>query len=98
MDKRVVDSSLPWIIEWLWVPLWVAVLGLFERFFSLSRRVTRLETLEEQRKNQHKETMESLSKHNDAVLGEVRTLGEQVKGNGRRLGVIEAHLISRGKD
>ena len=89
------DSGASWIVEWLWVPLWAAVFELFRRYFGMNERVSKLEALEQQRSNNHVEAMTRLNSHNDAVIGEVRTLAEQVKSNGRRLGTIEGHLINR---
>lgn len=104
-------------VEWLWAPLWVAVFELFRRFFGLngrvatlepladqrlSERLSRLETLEEQRASHHQEVMASVDSHNEAVLSKVGAVEtkvdamvDRVKSNGNRLGTLESHLINR---
>lgn len=106
MDRPTVDASnVPWVVEWLWVPLWAAVFELFRRHFLLSERVSTLETMERAREARHddlKDSIEAQNKaiktHNDGVLTAVNTLQNQTRANGHRLGVIEGHLINRGKD
>ena len=77
-------SNIPWIIEWLWVPLWVGVVELFRRAFSHESRVSILERIEQERKASNKDLSDALQSHNTSI--------------GERLGRIESILMNHGKD
>ncbi len=95
---NVVDNgAIPWIIEWLWVPLYVAVVEIFRRFFGLGSRVSVLESDKKYLDEQHKETISTLKSHNDAVITAITTVQTQTDTNGKRIGSIEQHL-RKGKD
>jgi len=102
-------SQIPWIIEWLWVPLWLAVVELFRRVFRIDRehgeRLALLEKAEETRDQQREEMLDlikthsnDLHTHNDNVVTAVSAVSEQVKGYGHRLGTIEELLMKRGEN
>lgn len=107
-DSRIRRSEMntdgiPWIIEYLWIPLWGAVIWLFRKVIGLEKdnavfdefkktqEATRAEMLSAIKSNN-----ETLGDHNTAVLSAVDSLAEQVKGNGRRIGSIEEHLRKNG--
>ncbi len=90
------ESSVAWLVDYVWIPLWASVLELFRRYLNLTKTVTRLEALEEQRSENHQQTMKALHDHNDSVIGKIDVVHDQVKSNGRRIGTIEKALINNG--
>jgi predicted acyltransferase (DUF342 family) len=90
------------VFEWVLGAIGVMLAGVTEGWRRISNRVTRLETLEEQRAKHHSELTSSLQAHNDTVISELKRveasvtqMDERVKSNGRRLGTLEGHLMSK---
>ena len=101
---------MPWIVEWLWVPLYGAGLWFLRVVIRDGNRITALEQAEkdrrlaeEERRERDKQLLKSikehngnLTNHNETVLTAINAAMEQGKANGRRIGQIEKLIMEKG--
>lgn len=86
--------GVPWFIEWLWAPLYGALVVGWRMVSKLRDRVTVLETIEAERKARHEELMDALTAHNDQVTQRLdRFADELVKvadRSSKNAGILDA--------
>ncbi len=72
------DTVLPWVVEWLWVPLWLAVIDIFRRLVAMKggcdekhaeedKRITLLEAENVRRDQQRGEILNAIKETNETV-------------------------------
>ena len=82
MSGRVDESVYQWIVEWVWVPVTVALAEAFRQLVVLRSEVARLQKQEAENARRH-----------EMVLTAIRNTEGAVHANGERLANIEGRLV-----
>ncbi len=81
MSGRVDESLYQWIVEWVWVPVTVALAETFRQLIGLRAEINRL----------HEQRAEDARRY-EMTITALRNLEGAIHGNGERLANIEGYL------
>ena len=94
------NSTLPWIIQYLWVPLWGFALWLFRIAWGHHGEIKELKQENKDRAAMDEKILKSLtvhngnlSSHNEQVLREMSMIRSATETNGKRIARIEGYIM-----